>query len=172
MRLTKYYASALLGSIPKEDTTSIFQELLRVANILGEAPKVVNVLQFQALDFQTIRNLLATEIESRVLNFLEVLTQDGLLHRLDTIIEDYRLLLVEENLLYDVRVFSARELSESAKANVLNTIESKWGENYTVEYHINPKIIGGIRLEVNGAVIDTTFRSRIDQILREVQHES
>jgi F0F1-type ATP synthase, delta subunit (mitochondrial oligomycin sensitivity protein) len=51
-------------------------------------------------------------------------------------------------------------------------VQQRWGENSMIYYQIDKNLIGGIRLEVNGAVIDTTFRSRIDQIIREVQHGS
>ena len=89
-----------------------------------------------------------------------------------TITEDYRLILVEENLLYDVKIFSAVSLSSESKNQIEQLVEKRWGSNYLLNYIVDKKILGGIRLEVNGAVIDTTFRSRIDQIIREVQHGS
>ena len=95
-----------------------------------------------------------------------------MLHRLETIKEDYYLILVEENILFDVQVYSANPLGEQTKTQIETLVHNRWGENSMIHYQIDKNLIGGIRLEVNGAVIDTTFRSRIDQIIREVQHGS
>ena len=105
-----------------------------------------------------------------MLNFLEVLAEDRLLSQLDTVIEDYRLVLVENNLLFEVKVYSSKPLSDHTQNQLVEMIESRWGKDYLIDYRVDPKTLGGLKLEVNGAVIDTTFRSRIDQIIREVQH--
>src|SRR5699024_7812527 len=107
-----------------------------------------------------------------LINFLEVITEEGMLHRLATITDDYYLTLVEENILFDVQVYSAKPLGEQTKNQIEILVHQRWGEDSMIHYQIDKNLIGGIRLEVNGAVIDTTFRSRIDQIIREVQHGS
>ena len=47
--------------------------------------------------------------------------------RLKTITEDYRLILVEENLLYDVKIFSAVSLSSESKNQIEQLVEKRWG---------------------------------------------
>lgn len=172
MRLTKQYAYALLTSIPDEDSVDLYYELTRVVNLFGNVPEYVHMVEFQPEEFAGIRDILSDEISPLLTNFLEVLAQDRVLGRLKTITEDYRLILVEENLLYDVKIFSAVSLSSESKNQIEQLVEKRWGSNYLLNYIVDKKILGGIRLEVNGAVIDTTFRSRIDQIIREVQHGS
>ena len=172
MRLTKQYAVALLTSMPDENAVGIYHDLVRVADVFGNIPEYVSMVDFNPEDFSIIREILEEEYEPIIVNFLEVLAQDGMFSRLNTIIEDYRLALVEENLLYDVKVSSATSLESSAREHIEQLIENRWGSAYLINYKVDKQILGGIRLEVNGAVIDTTFRSRIDQIIREVQHGS
>ena len=86
--------------------------------------------------------------------------------------EDYYSILVEENILLDVKVYSATTLGDQLKKQIETLVEKRWSENAIIQYQVDKSLIGGIRLELNGAVIDTTFRSRIDQIIREVQHGS
>lgn len=170
MRLTKQYANALLESIPKEKAISVYEELVQVINIFEQFPEYIGLIEFQTEEFEVVRSIFAEKVEPLVLNFLEVLAEDRLLSQLDTVIEDYRLVLVENNLLFEVKVYSSKPLSDESQAQIVKLIENQWGSNYTMDYRIDSKMLGGIKLEVNGAVIDTTFRSRIDQIIREVQH--
>ena len=172
MRLTKQYAYALMTSIPDEDSVTYYHELTRMVKVFDNLPDYVSLVEFRPEEFFSIRSILADEVEPLLINFLEVLAHDRMLSQLDTVAEDYRIVLVEENLLYDVRVFSAVSLGSSIKNQLEQLVERRWGSDYLINYVVDKKILGGLRLEVNGAVIDTTFRSRIDQIIREVQHGS
>lgn len=170
MRLTKQYAHALFAAMQDARSVEFYHELIRVEKILKNLPEYVTAVDFQPEKFSLIRETLEEGFDPLLVNFLEVLAQDGMLSRLDTVIEDFRILLVEENLLHDVKVYSAVPLNETSKKHIERLVENRWGTDYLMEYKVNKQIIGGIRLEVNGAVIDTTFRSRIDQIIREVQN--
>jgi len=172
MRLTKQYAYGLFSSISDENPVDFYHELNRLAQMMNTLPEYVHLVEFKPEEFSTIREILTDEIDPLLINFLEVLARDRMLSRLETITEDYRLALIEENLLYNVRVFSASQLSSESKNNIEQLVERRWGNDYLLSYEIDENILGGIRLEVNGAIIDTTFRSRIDQIIREVQYGS
>ena len=170
MRLTKQYANAFFEAMQDARSVEYYHELTRVADILDNLPEYVTLTDFKPEKFSLIRDTLEAGFDPLLVNFLEVLAQDGLLSRLNTVIEDYRILLVEENLLFDVSVSSAIPLNEKSKIYIEEIVKKRWGIDYLIDYKVNRKNIGGIRLEVNGAVIDTTFRSRIDQIIREVQN--
>lgn len=170
MRLTKQYANALLESISKEKAISVYEELVQVIDIFEQFPEYIGLIEFQTEEFEVVRSIFAENVENIVLNFIEVLAKDRLLGQLATVVEDYRLVLIENNLLFEVKVYSSKPLSDESQAQIVKLIENQWGSNYTMDYRIDSKMLGGIKLEVNGAVIDTTFRSRIDQIIREVQH--
>lgn len=172
MRLTKQYAYGLLASISEESSIDVLFQLQELTNIFKNTETYVHALDVKAEDFQYIRTILKDEIDPMVINFLQVITEEGMLHRLDTITEDYYSILVEENILIDVQVYSAIRLGDQTKKQIETLVNTRWSENAIIHYQIDKDLIGGIRLELNGAVIDTTFRSRIDQIIREVQHGS
>ena len=170
MRLTKQYAYALLKSTSKEESVTVYKELIKITDLFKQFPEYVGLIEFQTEEFKAVRSILTDNVEPLVLNFLEVLAKDRLLSQLETVVEDYRLVLVENNLLFEVKVHSSKPLSDHTQNQLVEMIESRWGEDYLIDYRVDPKTLGGLKLEVNGAVIDTTFRSRIDQIIREVQH--
>ena len=170
MRLTKQYAYALLKSTSKAEAVTVYKELIKITDLFNQFPEYVGLIEFQTEEFETVRSIFAEKVEPLVLNFLEVLAEDRLLSQLETVIEDYRLVLVENNLLFEVKVHSSKPLSDHTQNQLVEMIESRWGKDYLIDYLVDQKTLGGLKLVVNGAVIDTTFRSRIDQIIREVQH--
>lgn len=172
MRLTKQYAYGLLASISEESSIDVLSQLQELTEILKNIETYVHALDVKTEDFQFLRSLLKDEFDPMVINFLQVVSEEGMLHRLDTITEDYYSVLVEENILLDVKVYSATALGDQLKKQIETLVDNRWNENAIIHYQVDKHLIGGIRLELNGAVIDTTFRSRIDQIIREVQHGS
>lgn len=139
-------------------------------NIIKSLPKDIAVKYLN--DLQVIQETMQGIEE----NF-DVLVQDPetfkdlqqkVSERVNVLFDQYQESLIRAGLYYDVRVFSAKPLSEEAKENILTKVEKEWGPHYLVKYVVDESLIGGIRLEVGESVFDTTFKSRIDQMLREV----
>lgn len=168
MRLTRQYAYGFLASIPEEDRLKMYYELQEISEVLAELEGYVAVVEFIPEEMDKLSELLGDAFHPLAVNFLRVLAQDSLLNRLDTIVEDYRFGLVEAGLLVEVNVSSAAPVSEAFKEKIGQLIQENWTTDYILNFTVDSSLIGGVRLEANNAVIDTTFRSRINQILREV----
>src|SRR5690625_346734 len=128
MRLTKQYAYGLFASISKESSIEVLLQLQELVEIFNQKKEYMYALDTQVEDFQNMRDILNAEVDPMIINFLEVIAEDGMLHRLETITEDYRLILVEENILFDVNVYSAKDLSDQVKNKVEKLVKNRWGE--------------------------------------------
>ena len=168
MRLTRQYAYGFLASVADEEKLPMYYELKKIDDLLVDLEEYVSIVEFIPEEMENFSEILADKFHPLAVNFIRVLVQDGLLSRLDTIIEDYRFGLVEAELLAEVNVSSAQPLSEAFKENIKQLIQENWTTDFMLNFTVDSDLIGGVRLEVNNAVIDTTFRSRINQILREV----
>lgn len=168
MRLTRQYAYGFLASVADEEKLPMYYELKKIDDLLVDLEEYVSIVEFIPEEMDNFSEILADKFHPLAVNFIRVLVQDGLLSRLDTIIEDYRFGLVEAELLAEVNVSSAQPLSEAFKENIKQLIQENWTTDFMLNFTVDSDLIGGVRLEVNNAVIDTTFRSRINQILREV----
>lgn len=168
MRLTRQYAYGFLASVADEEKLPMYYELKKIDDLLVDLGEYVSIVEFIPEEMENFSEILADKFHPLAVNFIRVLVQDGLLSRLDTIIEDYRFGLVEAELLAEVNVSSAQPLSEAFKEKIKQLIQENWTTDFMLNFTVDSDLIGGVRLEVNNAVIDTTFRSRINQILREV----
>lgn len=62
------------------------------------------------------------------------------------------------------RVSSARELTEEQRARVEASLETYTGKKIHALFSVQPRLLGGVRAEVDGVVIDGTTRSHIRRL--------
>ena len=61
-------------------------------------------------------------------------------------------------------VTSAVELKEAETVALRQKLEKKLGRNVTLQCRIDPALIGGVRVEVDGMVIDGSIRNKLEEI--------
>ena len=61
-------------------------------------------------------------------------------------------------------VTSAVELKEAETVALRQKLEKKLGRQVTLRCQVNPDLIGGIRVEVDGRVIDGSIRNKLEEI--------
>ena len=61
-------------------------------------------------------------------------------------------------------VTSAVPLKEAETVALREKLEKKLARKITLQCQVNPDLIGGIRVEVDGRVIDGSIRNKLDEI--------
>jgi ATP synthase F1 delta subunit len=82
-------------------------------------------------------------------------------------IKSYILLTKEEK----ITIVSAQELTITEKSEVdeaLNANPENAGKTFIIDYHIDPTIIGGLRMYTENKFMDLSLASRLDKIKDEV----
>lgn len=169
MRKTKLLAEALM-QVLKDDEAKVkaYGQLVQLTELMDQLKDYQSFLVHNPKEFAIVRQGLSDSVDGILLNFLEVVVQDGMVSRLGAITEDFKQMLVNERLLADIRITTARDLSFSAKQALQEEIKAFWSGPKVYQYHVDGYLIDGIRLKINDSVIDTSYRSRINQIIKEV----
>lgn len=170
MNVTRHYAEALYriydGDVEK--LLEIWEELQEVSELFSEiGNEYMGYLLQNPSEYQVIESFFE-KYSTLIQNFIHVLVEDGFIGKINEVKSDYRQILVNTNILNNVLIESATILSEDTKTKLLEIIQERFGMINDVRYRINESLIKGIRLEVNETVIDSTVRSRLDQMVREV----
>lgn len=63
-----------------------------------------------------------------------------------------------------VTVESAVELDEASHAQLLAKLSSQYGPDLQIQYHINPALIGGLRIRVGDDVFDGSVDGRLKRL--------
>lgn len=103
-----------------------------------------------------------------LVNFLELLAEKHRMPALFRVRRRFDELWAKENERLAVTVTSAIELDPSVVESIGAEIEKKTGKTIELTSRVDESIIGGIVLQVGNRVLDTSIRSRLDRLRREV----
>jgi F-type H+-transporting ATPase subunit delta len=106
--------------------------------------------------------------EEALVNFLELLAEKHRMPALFRIRRRFDELWAEENERLSVTVTSAVELDDSVIKSIGDEIEKKTGKTIELTSEVDESIIGGLVLQVGNRVLDSSIRSRLDQLRKEV----
>ena len=97
-------------------------------------------------------------------NFLQLLIENARLSALPEIAKQYRALKNAQSGSSDAVVGSAFPIDAPTLASVSQVLEAKFGRKLNVSVHLQPELIGGIRVVVGDEVLDTSVNTRLEQM--------
>ena len=116
------------------------------------------MLQASFTDGQLDRGKVASIVDSliaqRPRNYIDVL-------------KNYRRLLRLELEKRHATVETASEVDPSVRSEIVANLKTKYGEDLATEFHVEPQLLGGMRIRVGSDVWDGSVRNRLQRL----QHE-
>ncbi len=97
-------------------------------------------------------------------NFVTVLAQNERLTVLPEIADVYEALRNDFEGVLDARIASAYPLSEQQVADVVATLEGKYGRKVKATVSVDPDLIGGISIRIGDEVMDASVRGKLAQL--------
>jgi F-type H+-transporting ATPase subunit delta len=104
----------------------------------------------------------------RFVNFLKLIAER---HRMPAIFRMRRVfdgMWKEEHKLLEVRITSAIELDDDLIQTIGKRIEDQTGRQIDLDANVDPDLIGGLVLRVGNKVLDSSVRSRLERLRKEV----
>ncbi len=68
-----------------------------------------------------------------------------------------------------ITVTHAGNLSEDTLAYIRGEIDRKYGEDYVFEVEVNPSLVGGFLLNIDGKVFDVSLKTRLEQMKEHIE---
>ncbi len=109
-----------------------------------------------------------SDIDSELLNFLELLIEKQRMPEIFRIRRQLDELWKQENRRIDVTVTSAVTLEPSVVEKVGEEIERQTGQKVELSSRVDAEILGGIVLQVGNKVLDASIRSRLEKLRKSV----
>lgn len=103
------------------------------------------------LDDNKLRDLVSKLIAAKPRDFQAILASIQRLTRLE---QARRAVVVE----------SATALNDAERQKVVTGLTKDYGNKLTIEYKINPELLGGLRIKVGDDVYDGSVQGRIDRL--------
>jgi len=151
----------------------ILEEGQQIVEILQNEPDLKAFIDYPAISADEKKKALQEIFEGRIcqelMNFLFVLIDKRRAGRFERIIKVYRdLLEKEEGVSYGV-VYSVEKLSEERIAQLEEQTSRLLKINVKLENEIDPKLIAGVKIMVEGKLIDASYRKKFEEMASQLK---
>lgn len=165
----KEYAEALfLLSEEKSCTDSYSETLGNIKNIVEENPDYLEFLASPAVVLSeriaAIEEAFSGFCDEFILNFLKLLCENGRIKELPFCIEEFEYLKTLAENKANATVYYAYPLDDAQKQALKAKLESKIGKNIDLVFIEDKSLIGGIKVELDGKVIDGSAKHYLNKV--------
>ncbi len=144
------------------------------ATLVGEMAQVAANKDFEAFaqnpkiadaDVQsTFLSALKSPVGTEANNFVRMLIENGRLTLLPEIMTQFHVLKNAQEGAADAVIVSAFEMSSTQVAELIATLEKKFGRKLNPLVSVDDALIGGVRVVVGDEVLDTSVRAKLQQM--------
>ena len=172
--IARRYAAALFQLAAEEDrVTPIEGELSRVVQAVSEETDVKRFLAHPLVPREQKSRLLEQlfpEASPRMKNFLELLIRNQRETYLDLILDEFTKMRTEAEGRVRVSVTTAYALTEDQVTRLSERLEKTLHHPVQLDERIDDAVLGGLRIEADGHVLDGTIRARLAGLRRQLEN--
>ncbi len=163
------YGQALYSLALEEGLTgSIGQELSVLRQSFADTPEYIRLLSSPTLSKEERCQILDDGFRGKVhpylLNFLKLLTEKGYMRHFDGCCQVYAKAYDADNGILPVTVITALPLPQSQARRLQEKLAAQTGKIIRLECRVEEHVLGGIRLEYDGKLVDDTVLHRLEAI--------
>ena len=163
------YGDALFALAREEGLEEQFLgEIGELRQLFGENPGYLTLMQTPGIPLAERLSLMDSAFSDRVhpylLNFMKLLTERRYFAYVtgcfDRFTDEYN----AEHGIIRATAESAVPLGDAAREKLLAVLQKKTGKRIVLEEKVDPSLIGGMRLSMNGKLYDGSIRSRFSSL--------
>ncbi len=164
-----------LYDLAKEDhlTDRIFAHMQDVRQIFIENPVYRRLLAEPSVSMTERIGLLdeafGGKIEAYLLNFIKILCERGLLMEYEGCCQEYQERYYKDCNIAAASVTSAVALTLEQTAALKTRLEKMCGKKVILTQKVSASVIGGMRIELEGRLIDGTVAGRLDSMQKKLK---
>ena len=170
----RLYAEAMLDLAEERgQSDALLEELQDLTGSLDQSPKLEHFLASPLVDEEgrarVIEDLFRGRASDLLVDSLQVINRKGRLGQIRAIAEAYRAAHRDLRGWVDVKVRTAVPLSAALRARLAGSIAAFSGKKPSLIEKIDPSLIGGMVVEVEGKKIDASVASRLRDLSAALQ---
>ena len=168
MQTEREYADALFVLAAEEGNVPLYQKHLRtVRDAVLQTPEYIDFLRSPAIPLserlQAIDEAFGS-LPEYIVSFLKLLCENGRLPLLTACIAEFDAMAMALANKTTATVYSAVELSEQQKSALTAKLETLSGKTVEATFAVDPSLIGGIRIDMEGRTYDGSIKRRLREV--------
>ena len=174
-QISKEYAEALFTLACEESLEEEFLTALeKIGNILEKEPAYAELLASPGIPLgerlSAVETALGGVVPEYVVSWTQLLCEKGRIGYFSECLKEYRSLLAAKQSVVTARVTSAVALTEKESESLKQKLEKISGGTVLLDTAIDPSLLGGVVVEINGRVMDGSLRHRL-RMVKEVMEQ-
>lgn len=153
----------------------LLEELRAAVRLFRENPEYEALMNVPSVPREERLGALDQAFGGRVhpylVNFLKLLTERGSISQLSGTLAAFEGRYNEDNGILTVEVVSAAPLSAADRAALTQKLATLTGKKPRLTCTLDPQVLGGLRLTMDGKRYDGTVRARLDEIERSLKNK-
>ncbi len=167
--LAREYASGLYELAQEEKLSSeILSQMQALKLCFREQPDFCRLLCNMSISkeerLSILDNALRGQVHPYLLNFLKILLARGALNEYESCLNAFRALYNEAHGIIEAAVTTSAPLSDDQRRRLKEKLLTMTGREVELTEKIDPSVIDGVLLEMNGQRFDNTIRRRLQSI--------
>lgn len=167
--ISKEYAGALfMLACEKEKKSEYKDALIVLQEAFLQEPQYLVFLSSPSIPVserqEAIKGAFSGRVPEDVLSYLLLLCEKGRIDCFLDSVEEFCALFDASEKQINAKVTSAVELSVAEREKLLEKLEKMSKTNVNMEYVLDPSILGGVVVEMDGRVLDGSLKSRLRDI--------
>lgn len=172
--VARRYAAALADVVAKSGETDVVKtELKTWETLLDGSSDLQNAFRNPAISQTDKEKVLENLIEKTrplktTANFLRVLLRNNRLTEIKEINEKFSSVLEERSGVVSANITSARQLSETEKAEMRASLEKLTNKKINLEFKTDEALIGGIVTRLGSTVYDGSVKTQLEELKQQM----
>lgn len=168
------YALALFQSCTKSERAIVVDWFHLIEDIVEQTPDYLRLMTSPNITDEVKKTLLAEVFSGApksFLYFLYVLVDQDRFAILLEIAQCYQQYIYDEDDVMVVDVISAQTIPNDKQEELTNTLQTKFKKQIILIERVQPSLIGGIRLEFQGKVIDQSINTQVQRLHQSISRK-
>ena len=149
-------------------TDAILEQMQEIKQIFRDNPDYLRLLSEPAVKREERTDLIekafGADAERYLVNFLKLLCEKNLLREYEGCTEEFTKRYNADHGIAEAVVTSAVELTEEKKKALKEKLEKMSGKTVSLVTKVNPAVVAGLKVEIEGTEIDGTVNGRLNEI--------
>ena len=167
--LSREYGEGLYLLCKEEElATDAFEQLTTLRELFGQNPDFSRLVSNHSLSKQErvgiLDNALRSQVHLYVLNFLKILCERGIFGEFGSCVDAYTACYNRDHRVVEAVATTSAPLSPEQRQKLLEKLCGVTGKQVQLTEKVDPAVIGGVLLEMEGKRYDNTLKHRLGQM--------
>jgi F-type H+-transporting ATPase subunit delta len=161
-------------ALERGELDGMAEQVALLADALAENPELVKLLSHPKISkeekISVVENIFKGRFSEDIVGFLVIIVEKDRGSEIEDILKLFQAKVREYKKIGVAQVTSAVELSAEQKAKVEHKLlEQTSYEQFEIEYGVDASLIGGMIIRIGDRVVDSSIRSKLDSMARNLR---